>query len=42
MSLRDEDLKLLYDIEHAAKLVLEFVAGKTEQDYQTSALLRRC
>lgn len=40
MSLRDEDLKLLYDIEHAAKLVLEFVAGKTEQDYQTNVLLR--
>ena len=40
MSLRDEDLKLLYDIEPAARLILDFVSGKTENDYQTNNLLR--
>ncbi len=40
MSLRDEDLKLLYDIERAARLVLRFVSGKSESDYETDVLLR--
>ena len=31
---------MLYDIEQAARLVLDFVSGKTEQDDQTNALLR--
>lgn len=40
MSLRDEDLKLLYDIEQAARLILEFVSDKAESEYHTNALLR--
>lgn len=40
MSLHDEDLKLLYDIERAARLVLEFVSGKAEHDYHTDVMLR--
>ncbi len=40
MSLRDEDLKLLYDLEQAARLLAEFTQGKTFAEYQQSALLR--
>lgn len=40
MSLRDEDLKLLYDIEQAARRILQFVIGKTENDYATDIMLR--
>ena len=40
MSLRDEDLKLLYDIERAAQRVLEFVSGKTREQYQADVMLR--
>lgn len=32
--------KLLYDIEQAVALIVEFTTGKTFEDYATSALLR--
>lgn len=40
MFLRDEDLKLLYDIERAARRLLEFVSGKTLEQYQVDVMLR--
>lgn len=40
MSLRDEDLKLLYDLEQAARRISEFTRGKTLDDYLDDALLR--
>lgn len=40
MSLRDEELKLLYDIELAARRVIEFTRGKTFDDYLQDVFLR--
>jgi uncharacterized protein with HEPN domain len=38
--LRDEDLKLLHDIERAARLIVDFASGKTESDYSADVFLR--
>lgn len=40
MSLRDEDLKLLYDLEQAARRITEFTQGRTLADYLQDAFLR--
>jgi uncharacterized protein with HEPN domain len=38
--LRDEDLKLLHDVEQAARRISEFTRGKTQDDYLDDVLLR--
>ncbi len=40
MSLRDEDLKLLYDIERSARLIVQFASGKTSSEYTSDVMLR--
>jgi uncharacterized protein with HEPN domain len=40
LSLRDEDLKLLYDLEQAAQRIIEFTQGRTYADYLQDAYLR--
>lgn len=40
MSLRDEDLKLLHDVEQAARRIIEFTRDKTRNDYLNETLLR--
>lgn len=40
MSLRDEDLKLLHDIEQAARRIVDFTSGKSVGDYAADMLLR--
>lgn len=40
MSLRDEDLKLLYDVDRAAQRILKFVSGKTKNEYHTDILVQ--
>ena len=38
--MRDEDLKLLYDLEQAARRITEFTHGRTLADYLQDAFLR--
>lgn len=40
MSLRDEELKLLYDIERASLRILQFTQGKTLADYLQDVFLQ--
>lgn len=40
MSLRDEDLKLLYDLEQAAQRIREFTHDRTLADYLRDVFLR--